>query len=73
MHLESFQSFDRFRYSFEGNGDFGAFWNLLESYVEINKAYRLLNITIDRQITFTIDRQRAIDVNRRRAIRENII
>ena len=71
MHLESFQRFYRFKYSFEENGDFGVFWNLFESYAEITKADRLLRINIDRQITSNIDQQSTIDVERRRAIWKN--
>ena len=70
MHLELFQSFYRFRYSFEKTRDYGAFWNIFESFAEITKTDRLLKTNIDQQINTNIER-RIIDADRRRTIREN--
>ena len=71
MHSESFQSFYKFRYSFEENDVLEYFGTFLKSYAEITKADRLLRINIDRQITSNIGRRITIDVDRRQTIREN--
>ena len=72
MHLESFQSFYRFRYSFEKNDDSGVFWNLFESYAEITKADQLLKINIDQQIASSIDGSLSMSIEGEPSARINI-